>query len=52
MEQGRCDGLVSNSVDEYRNLIELYIGLTYTVRDLVDIEHDLDPHYSHYSQNK
>ena len=46
-EQGRCDSLVNNSVDEYRDLIELYIGLTFTVRDLLDIGHDLDQHYPH-----
>ena len=50
-QQRRCNGSVNNFVDEYRDLTELYIGLTFIVRDLVDIEHDLDPHYPHQSQN-
>ena len=50
MQKERCDNLVNNSVDEYRDLIELYIGLTFTVRDLLDIGHDLDQHYPRQSE--
>ena len=36
-----------NPVDEFRDLFEIYLGLNFAVQDLVEIQHDLDPHYPH-----
>ena len=36
---------VSNSTDEFRDLFEIYLGLYFAVRDLLDIGHGLDHSY-------
>ena len=38
---------VTSSIDEYRDLFEIYVVLNFVVWDLLRIEHDLDPHYPH-----
>lgn len=38
------DGVI-NSVDEFRDLFEVFLGLNFVVWDLQDIQHKLDPHY-------
>lgn len=38
---------VANSIDEFRDLLEIYLGLNFAVYDLLNIQHDLDPHYPH-----
>jgi len=45
--KGRCVNGVTNAVDEFRNLLEIFIGLNFAGNDVQDIQHELDPHYSH-----
>ena len=42
---------VKNSIDEFRDLFEIYLGLNFAMWDLLDIEHDLDYHYPHKDNN-
>ena len=45
--QGRCVDGVMNSTDEFRNLFEIFIGMHFSLVDLYNIQHELDPHYPH-----
>ena len=36
---------VSSRTDELRNMVEILIGMNFTVCDLLKIQHELDPHY-------
>ena len=42
---------VTNPIDEFRNLLEIYIGMNFPVKDLLKIQHELDPHYPHEDNN-
>ena len=43
--KNRCIDGVTNSVDGFRNLLEIFIGLNFVGNDVQDIQHELDPHY-------
>ena len=45
--QDRCIDGVTDSTDEFHDLLEIYIGLNFVLYDLRDIEQELDPHYPH-----
>ena len=42
---------VSSRTDEFRNLLEIFIGMNFPVYDLLNIQHELDPHYPHEGNN-
>ena len=38
-------GGVRSRTDEFRNLFEILIGMNFPVKDLLNIQHELDPDY-------
>ena len=37
--------------DEFHNLFEILIGMNFPVKDMLNIQHELDPHYPHASHS-